>query len=172
MFTCLWERGRRLRCTHTMHSPTCVSVVVCVARKPRPCLSYSRRRGRINLVLWRSYYKGGGLPHYPQFTTWDQTAAHQQVAFTPTVCKVLTVDQIIAPSIPFFATSEFQAHLHELGLSSMATPCSASSSVRLGSTERSISSVLEGGASPLPQPCYSPSCSTECIWCSSGDDSH
>ena len=24
-----------------LHSPTCVSVVVCVARKPRPCLSYS-----------------------------------------------------------------------------------------------------------------------------------
>ena len=43
-----------------MHSPTCVSVVVCVARKPRPCLSYSRRRDRINLVLLRSYYKGGG----------------------------------------------------------------------------------------------------------------
>ena len=25
-----------------MHSLTCVSVVVCVVRKPRPCLSYSR----------------------------------------------------------------------------------------------------------------------------------
>ena len=43
-----------------MHSLTCVSVVVCVVRKPRPCLSYSRRRDRINSVLWRSYYKGGG----------------------------------------------------------------------------------------------------------------
>ena len=43
-----------------MHSPTCVSAVVCVARKPRPCLSYSRRRDRIHLVLLRSYYKGGG----------------------------------------------------------------------------------------------------------------
>ena len=51
-----WSR----RCTHTMHSLTCMSVVVCVVRKPRPCNSYSRRRDRINSVLWRSYYKGGG----------------------------------------------------------------------------------------------------------------
>ena len=43
-----------------MHSVTCMSVVVCVVRKPRPCNSYSRRRDRINSVLWRSYYKGGG----------------------------------------------------------------------------------------------------------------
>ena len=42
-----------------MHSLTCMSVVVCVVRKPRPCNSYSRRRDRINTVLWRSYYKGG-----------------------------------------------------------------------------------------------------------------
>ena len=60
LFTCLWERGWRLRCTHTMHSLTCVSAFVCVVRKPRPCLSYSRRRDRINLVFLRSYYKGGG----------------------------------------------------------------------------------------------------------------
>ena len=44
-----------------MHSLTCMSVVVCVVRKPRPCNSYSRRRDRINSVLWRSYYKGGGV---------------------------------------------------------------------------------------------------------------
>ena len=37
-----------------------VLVVVCVARKLRPCPSYSRRRDRINLGLWRSLYKGGG----------------------------------------------------------------------------------------------------------------
>ena len=43
-----------------MHSLTCMSVVVCNVRKPRPCNSYSRRRDRINSVLWRSYYKGGG----------------------------------------------------------------------------------------------------------------
>ena len=43
-----------------MRSFTCVSVVVYVARKLRPCLSYSRRRDRINLVLWRSLDKGGG----------------------------------------------------------------------------------------------------------------
>ena len=61
VFACLWEHGRRLRCTHTMHSLTCMSVVVCVVRKLRPCNSYSRRRDRINSVLWRSYYKGGGV---------------------------------------------------------------------------------------------------------------
>ena len=43
-----------------MHSLTCVSVVVCVVRKPRPCLSYSRCKDRIISVFWRSYYKGGG----------------------------------------------------------------------------------------------------------------
>ena len=37
-------------------------VVVCVAHKLRPCPSYSRRRDRINLGLWRSLYKGGGVP--------------------------------------------------------------------------------------------------------------
>ena len=43
-----------------MHSLTCVSVAVCVVRKPRLCPSYSSRRERINSVLLRSYYKGGG----------------------------------------------------------------------------------------------------------------
>ena len=43
-----------------MRSCTCVLVVVCVARKLRPCPSYSRCRDCINLVLWRSLYKGGG----------------------------------------------------------------------------------------------------------------
>ena len=43
-----------------MRSLTCVSVVVCVARKLRPCPSHSRRGDRINLVRWRSLYKGGG----------------------------------------------------------------------------------------------------------------
>ena len=40
-----------------------VLVVVCVARKLRPCPSYRRRRDRINLGLWRSLYKGGGTTH-------------------------------------------------------------------------------------------------------------
>ena len=44
-----------------MRSFTCVSVVVYVARKLRPCPSYSRRRDRINLVPWRSLDKGGGV---------------------------------------------------------------------------------------------------------------
>ena len=52
-----------------MHSLTRVSVVVCVVRKPRPCLSYSRRRDRINSVLWRSYYKGGGVLWTATFAT-------------------------------------------------------------------------------------------------------
>ena len=43
-----------------MCSFTCVSVVACVARKLRPCPSYSRRRDRINLLFWRSLYKGAG----------------------------------------------------------------------------------------------------------------
>ena len=34
-------------------------VLVVVARKLRPCPSYSRRRDRINLGLWRSLDKGG-----------------------------------------------------------------------------------------------------------------
>ena len=49
-----------------MRSFTCVSVVVYVARKLRPCPSYSRRRDRINLVLWRSLDKGGGGIWYAQ----------------------------------------------------------------------------------------------------------
>ena len=46
-----------------MHSLTCMSVVVCVVRKPHPCNSYSRRSDRINSVLWRSYFKGVGGYH-------------------------------------------------------------------------------------------------------------
>ena len=44
-----------------MRARTCVSAVVFVARKPRPCPSYSRRRDRNNCVHWRSLYKGGGV---------------------------------------------------------------------------------------------------------------
>ena len=43
-----------------MRARTCVSVVVCVVRKLRPCPSYSGRRDRNNSVQWRSLYKGGG----------------------------------------------------------------------------------------------------------------
>ena len=53
-----------------MHSLMCMSVVVCVVRKPRRCNSYSRRRDRINSVLWRSYYKGGGVQaDFPEIPT-------------------------------------------------------------------------------------------------------
>ena len=55
MQSSLFEPGRPVIFTRS----TCVSVVVYVARKLRPCLSYSRRRDRINLVLWRSLDKGG-----------------------------------------------------------------------------------------------------------------
>ena len=51
-----------------------VLVVVCVARKPRPCPSYSRRRDRINLGPWRSLYKGGGGVH-SHSQSWCSTAA-------------------------------------------------------------------------------------------------
>ena len=47
-----------LSCTRT-----CVSVVVCGARELRPCLSYSRRRGRVDLGLFRSLEGGGGFPN-------------------------------------------------------------------------------------------------------------
>ena len=40
-----------------------VLVVACIARKLHPCPSYSRRRDRINLGLWRSLYKGGGYKY-------------------------------------------------------------------------------------------------------------
>ena len=46
----------------SLFEPGCpVLAVVCVARKLRPCPSYSRRRDRINLGVWRSLYKGGGV---------------------------------------------------------------------------------------------------------------
>ena len=73
-----------VRCTHTMHSLTCVSVVVCVVHKPRPCLSYSRRRDRINSVLWRSYYKGGALQVGPQ---WGQ----DRMLMSPEGCHHLPI---------------------------------------------------------------------------------
>ena len=61
VFACTWKCGRRSRCTHTMRMRTCVPIVVCVARKLRPCPSYSGRRDRNNSVQWRSLYKGGGV---------------------------------------------------------------------------------------------------------------
>ena len=59
-----------------MRSFTCVSVVVYVARKLRPCLSYSRRRDRINLVLWRSLDKGGGGGGYNEAGIPGATSDH------------------------------------------------------------------------------------------------
>jgi hypothetical protein len=59
MQSSLFEPGRPVIFTRS----TCVSVVVYVARKLRPCLSYSRCRDRINLVLWRSLDKGGAGYH-------------------------------------------------------------------------------------------------------------
>ena len=37
-----------------------VYVGSCMCRAQATCNSYSRRRDRINSVLWRSYYKRGG----------------------------------------------------------------------------------------------------------------
>ena len=64
-----------------MQSFTCVLVVVYVARKLRPCPSYSRGRDRVNLVLWRSLYRGGGD------TTTCSTVTHLHCYFpTPHYC--------------------------------------------------------------------------------------
>ena len=60
VFACIWKCGQRSRHTHTMRIRTCVSVVVCVARKLRPCPSYRGCRDRNNSVHWRSLYKGMG----------------------------------------------------------------------------------------------------------------
>ena len=60
VFTCLGEHGWRFKCTHTMHSLRCVLAVVNVARKPHSFLRYNGHRDRINLVLLRSYFRGGG----------------------------------------------------------------------------------------------------------------
>ena len=54
-----------------MHSLTCMSVVECIVRKLRPCNSHSRRRDRINSVLWRSYYKRGGGTTVPRGAVGD-----------------------------------------------------------------------------------------------------
>ena len=60
-----------------MRARTCVSVVVFIARKLRPCPSYSRRRDRNNSVHWRSLYKGGGVqPCIP-----TQQFVHQMLIF-------------------------------------------------------------------------------------------
>ena len=61
VFACLWDCGRRFKCTHTMRSLAWVWVVVCAACKLHPCPSYSRRRDCINLGLLRSEDKGWGV---------------------------------------------------------------------------------------------------------------
>ena len=72
--------------------PGCpVLVVVCVARKLRPCPSYSRVWDRINLGLWRSLYKGGGgvtfFPYHTKFEVVvhvfvsDKCLFHLRIAF-------------------------------------------------------------------------------------------
>ena len=69
IFLCLhafWEREWRLRCTHTIRSLTCVSLVVCVARKLRPYQSYSRRGDRIDWDFCVAF--SGGLGRYAAVT--------------------------------------------------------------------------------------------------------
>ena len=53
---------------HSYHALThvCVGSCMCCAQ-PRPCLSYSRHRDRIDFVLLRSYYKGGGYVFFTLF---------------------------------------------------------------------------------------------------------
>ena len=68
VFACTWKCGQRSRCTHTMRMRTSVPVVVCVARKLRPCPSYSGCRDRNNSIHWRSLYKGwAGYIHFIAF---------------------------------------------------------------------------------------------------------
>ena len=50
--------------TNTVHSLTCVSVVVCVARKLSPCPSYSRRGDRINLGFCVARTREGCITPY------------------------------------------------------------------------------------------------------------
>ena len=59
---------------HSYHALTHVCVGSCMC-EPRPCLSYSRRRDRINSVLLRSYYKGGGGTLVPTLIRYKCSAA-------------------------------------------------------------------------------------------------
>ena len=63
-----------------------VSVVVCVARKLRLCPSYSRPGDHINLGLWRSLHKGGGVDVYvawlPATTAQDHLLKPRRICFT------------------------------------------------------------------------------------------
>ena len=72
-----------------MRSLTCVSVVVCVARKLHPCPSYSRRRDRINLGLWRGLCKGGGV----------DAARHQKTKLGVSACLPACLPPLLTPSI-------------------------------------------------------------------------
>ena len=72
-----------------MRSFTCVLVVVYATRKLRPCPSYSRRRDRIDLGLWCSLYKGGGVLEHcthscAPLTSADATFVHFCVAYSHT----------------------------------------------------------------------------------------
>ena len=82
-------RGALIPCART-----CVSVIVCVARKLRPCPSYSGRRDRNNSVHWRSLYKGGGTgrqdgksytrtDHQRNIPRWDGWGAMGCISGTP-----------------------------------------------------------------------------------------
>ena len=82
-----------------MHSFTCVLVVVYVARKLRPCPSYSRRRDRINLVLWRSLDKGGGGTSSFQSQGHEEAASAKASPRFPTLNAVAR-SQIICSHLP------------------------------------------------------------------------
>ena len=75
-----------------------------------------------------------------------------QHPLTPTVCKVLAFDQIVAPTLPFFSALEFHNCMQDLGLSAMVMPPSTSvgtCSAHIGSSSDSNS---EGSAVHLRQP--------------------
>ena len=71
-----------------MRARTCVSVVVFIARKLRPCPSYSRRRDRNNSVHWRSLYKGGGGYN---FSVFSKSGGYIDYVAIPVFCETAGV---------------------------------------------------------------------------------
>ena len=81
-FAYTWKCGQRSRCTHTVRAHTCVSAVVCVARKPRPCPvgvgtviipyigpAYTKGGGKLGVSIWPPPFPReiqGLPPDFPQ----------------------------------------------------------------------------------------------------------
>ena len=74
------------------------------------------------------------------------------------MCKVLSFDQIVAPTVPFFSAMEIHNRMQEVGLSAMATPGSPSTSANSSRTESFSDSNSHDFSTRLRQPCFSPAC--------------